>query len=44
MYIPGHILEIMLCYAYTGHCNMTLQSVEQLLATADHYEFLGMVQ
>jgi kelch-like protein 10 len=42
--IPGHILELLLDYAYTGLCNVTSQNVEQLLPTADQYEFLGVVQ
>jgi kelch-like protein 10 len=42
--IPGHILELMLDYAYTGHCNVTLQNVGQLLPIADQYELLGVVQ
>ncbi|XP_069702649.1 kelch-like protein 10 [Periplaneta americana] len=42
--IPGHILELILDYAYTGRCNITPHNVEQLLPIADQYEVLGVVR
>jgi kelch-like protein 10 len=41
--IPGHILDLILDYAYTGHCNVTLENVEQLLPIAHQYEILGVL-
>jgi hypothetical protein len=41
--IPGHILDLILDYIYTGHCNVTSQNVEQLLPIADKYEILGVL-
>jgi kelch-like protein 10 len=41
--IPGHILDLILDYAYTGHCNVTLENVEQLLSIADQCEILGVL-
>ncbi|PSN56988.1 hypothetical protein C0J52_04246 [Blattella germanica] len=42
--IRGHILELILDYAYTGQCNVTSQNVEELLPVADQYEVMGVVQ
>jgi hypothetical protein len=42
--IPGHILELLLEYAYTGVSNVTSENVEQLLPLADEYAFLGVIQ
>jgi kelch-like protein 10 len=41
--IPGHILDVILDYAYTGHCNVISENVEQLLPIADHFEILGIL-
>jgi kelch-like protein 10 len=41
--IPGHILDLILDYAYTGHCNVTSENVEQLLSTAHQYGVLGVL-
>ncbi|XP_011302839.1 kelch-like protein 10 [Fopius arisanus] len=41
---PGEIFSLILDYAYTGTCNVTVDNVEQLLPLADHLEVLGVVQ
>jgi kelch-like protein 10 len=41
--IPGHILDLILDYAYIGHCNVTSENLEQLLSTAKQYEILGVL-
>jgi kelch-like protein 10 len=42
--ISGHILDLILDYAYTGHCNVTSENVEHLLPIADQYEILGVLR
>ncbi|KAJ9583525.1 hypothetical protein L9F63_022143, partial [Diploptera punctata] len=42
--IKGHILELILDYAYTGQCNVSSHNVEELLPIADQYEVLGVVR
>lgn len=42
--IPAFICELILDFAYTGSCKITSDNVEQLLAFADQFEVLGIVQ
>ncbi|XP_063993173.1 kelch-like protein 10 isoform X2 [Diachasmimorpha longicaudata] len=41
---PGAMFSLILDYAYTGTCNVTVDNVEQLLPLADLLEVLGVVQ
>jgi kelch-like protein 10 len=41
--VPGHILNLILDYAYTGHCNVTSENIQQLLPIADQYEIFGVL-
>jgi hypothetical protein len=38
---PGHILDLIFGFAYTGRCNVTSENVEQLLPIADPHESLS---
>ncbi|XP_074111306.1 kelch-like protein 10 [Cotesia typhae] len=43
-WIPGELFSLILDYAYTGNCKVTVANVEQLLPIADQFEVLGVVQ
>ncbi|KAK7863877.1 hypothetical protein R5R35_007211 [Gryllus longicercus] len=42
--ISSELLELILDYAYTGRCNVTLNNVQQLLPASDRYAVFGVVQ
>lgn len=43
IHVPSKIFSLILDYAYSGFCNITLENVQSLLAYADQLEVLGVV-
>jgi hypothetical protein len=41
--IPGNILDLILVYIYTCHCNVTSENAAHLFRIADQYEILGVL-